>query len=76
MNINTDSSIDITESFSINATENLKEYVVKRSFPVEYNGRKIEIKNIKVLEDSRDIIVKPFFTILPRLYLFLILLLF
>lgn len=59
MNINTDSSIDITESFSINATENLKEYVVKRSFPVEYNGRKIEIKNIKVLEDSRDIIVKP-----------------
>lgn len=59
MNINTDSSIDITESFSINATENLKEYVVKRSFPVEYNGRKIEIKNIKALEDSRDIIVKP-----------------
>lgn len=59
MNINTDSSIDITESFSINATENLKEYVVKRSFPVEYNGRKIEIKNIKALEDSRYIIVKP-----------------
>lgn len=59
MNINTDSSIDITESFSINATENLKEYVVKRSFPVEYNGRKIEIKNIKALEDSRDIIAKP-----------------
>ena len=32
MNINTDSSIDITESFSINATENLKEYVVKDLF--------------------------------------------
>lgn len=59
MNINTDSSIDITESFSINATENLKEYKVKRSFPVEYNGRKIEIKNIKVSEDDREIIVKP-----------------
>lgn len=58
MNINTDSTIDINESFSINASENLKEYIVKRSFPLEYNGRKIEIKNIKVSENNKDIITK------------------
>lgn len=42
-------------SFNIIATENLKEYIVKRSVPVEYDGRKIEIKNIEVLENGEKV---------------------
>jgi len=58
MEINEDSSVDVEESFTIVATEHMKEYVVKRSFPVEYDGRKIEITNIEASENGENIDLK------------------
>lgn len=55
MDINEDSSVNIKESFTIVATERMKEYIIKRSFPVEYDGRRIEIKNIKVKENGENV---------------------
>lgn len=55
MNINEDSSVDIEESFTITSTELMKESTIKRSFPVEYDGRRIEIKKIKVTENGENI---------------------
>lgn len=55
MTINTDSSVDITESFTFVSTDNMKDYVVKKSLPVEYDGRKVEIKNIKASENGKNI---------------------
>lgn len=52
MKVNEDNTADVIETFTINITEKLQGYPINRSFPVEYDGKKIDIEIMEVSDND------------------------